>query len=191
MKRCVALFNDGWADWEAGPVLAALREYMGWAVAIATPTGKDAESIGGVRAHADVAFANIDSDAFDLLLVIGSEQWGKREDPDVYALLRSRATTGKPIGAICLGVLAAARSGILDTRAHTGNDGDQLVQKAPAYRGKPLYESVPHAVADQGVVTARGEAPYTFAAEILRLVEPERGPAIATDFLAMARAEFG
>jgi hypothetical protein len=30
MKRCIALLHHGWADWEAGFVLAALREHFGF-----------------------------------------------------------------------------------------------------------------------------------------------------------------
>ncbi len=39
MTKVVAFFQPGWADWEAGSVLALLREQLGATVAIATPDG--------------------------------------------------------------------------------------------------------------------------------------------------------
>lgn len=189
MKRCIALFNDGWADWEAGPILAGLREDLGWRIQIATPKGQDAQSIGGVRARADMGFGDVETTKMDLLLVIGSEQWTQREHPEVYELLRRTVTAGVPVGAICAGTIAAARSGILDDRAHTSNSLKFLEQYVPRFPGKATYRDVPHAVSDRGVVTAPGSAPATFAAEVIRLVEQERGDSVAREFLAMMKAE--
>ena len=189
MKRCTALFNDGWADWEAGPVLAVLREHLGWSVKIATPTGQDAESIGGVRARADLSFAEVDPAANDLILVIGSAQWTRREHPEVYDLMRRTVGAGVPLGAICGATVAAARSGILDDRAHTGNSLEEMTGKAASYRGSAHYRHVPTAVSDQGVVTAAGESPMTFAAEVIRLTEKREGDALAAEYLAICRTE--
>jgi hypothetical protein len=39
-------------------------------------------------------------------------------------------------------------------------------------------------------VTAPGSAPGTFAAEIFRLADPEKGPAVADEFLKLSREEY-
>ncbi len=52
MTVAVAFLQPGWADWEAGSVLAYLREYCGVQVEIATPDGEPQTSIGGVLAAA-------------------------------------------------------------------------------------------------------------------------------------------
>lgn len=189
-RRCVALLHEGWADWESGPVLALLREFFGWSVLVATPDGGVATSIGGVRALGDLAFAEVDPTQHDLVLVIGSERWFKEEDPRVSAIMRSAVAAHVPLGAICGAVVQAARAGLLDDRAHTGNGREELAEKAPNYRGTALYREVAHAVADRGVVTASGEAPRTFAAEIARLLHPESAP-LLTQYLDLARAELG
>jgi putative intracellular protease/amidase len=179
MKRCVALFNQGWADWESGFVLAALREYFGFEVRIATPGGLTATSIGGVRAAADLAFDAVDPAEVDLLLVIGSARWIEAEDPVVTDLLRRADAAGLAIGAICAGTLAAARAGLLDARPHTSNDPAFLRAKAPAYAGAGHYQNAPVAARGGNLVTAPGLAPASFAVAVLRLVAPEREKDIA------------
>lgn len=188
MKRCIALFNEGWADWEAGFVLAALREYFGFAVRIATPGGAEVTSIGGVRAAADLAFNAVDPTAVDLLLVIGSAHWIETEDPAVTDLLRRADAAGLPIGAICAGTLAAARAGLLDARPHTSNALDFLQVRAPAYSGTAQYQDTPRAVTGGNLVTAPGSAPASFAVAALRLVAPDQEAGIA-QYAAMLAAE--
>lgn len=190
MKRCIALFNEGWADWEAGFVLAALREYFGFAVRIATPGGAEVTSIGGVRAAADLAFDAVDPAAADLLLVIGSAHWIETEDPAVTDLLRRADAAGLPIGAICAGTLAAARAGLLDDRPHTSNALDFLQVWAPAYSGTAQYQDTPRAVTGGNLVTAPGSAPASFAVAVLRLVAPDQEAGIA-QYAAMLAAEHG
>lgn len=190
MKRCVALFNHGWADWESGFVLAALREYFGFGVRIATPGGAEVTSIGGVRAAADLAFDAVDPADADLLLVIGSAQWIEAEDPAVTDLLRRADATGLPIGAICAGTLAAARAGLLEDRPHTSNALAFLQAKATAYGGAAHYYDAPGAVTGGNVVTAPGSAPASFSVAVLRLVAPEREADIA-GYEAMLGAEHG
>jgi len=188
MKRCIALFNHGWADWESGFVLATLREYFGFTVRIATPGGVEVTSIGGVRAGADLAFDAVDPADTDLLLVIGSEQWIEVEDPAVTALLRRADAAGLAMGAICAGTLVAARAGLLDDRPHTSNALAFLRAKAPAYVGTAHYQDAPVAARGGNLITAPGSAPASFAVAVLRLMAPEREADIA-GYAAMLGAE--
>lgn len=188
MKRCMALFNQGWADWESGFVLAALREYFGFSVRVATPGGVEVTSIGGVRAASDLAFDAVDPADTDLLLVIGSARWIDSEDPAVTALLKRADAAGLPIGAICAGTLAAARAGLLEDRPHTSNALPFLQAKAAGYGGAAHYRDTPRAVIGRNLVTAPGSAPASFAVAVLRLVAPEQEAGIA-DYAAMMAAE--
>ncbi len=129
-------------------------------------------SIGGVRAAADLAFADVTPEDLDLLLVIGSERWAEEPNREVVDLLRRVSGAGKPIGAICAGTLAAARAGLLDDRAHTSNSLGFLQAKAGGYGGARRYVDSPRAVSDGGVVTAPGSAPGSFAVAVLRLAAP-------------------
>lgn len=188
MKRCIALFHHGWADWESGFVLAALRDDFGFTVRIATPGAAEVASIGGVRAAADLAFDAVDPADLDLLLVIGSASWTAAENPEVTALLRRADAAGLPMGAICAGTLVAARAGLLDDRPHTSNAQAFLQARLPAYGGAAFYQDTPRAVTGRNLVTAPGSAPASFAVAVLRLAAPERAADIAA-YQAMLGAE--
>lgn len=188
MTRCVALFHHGWADWEAGFVLAALREHFGVQVRIATPAGAEVMSIGGVRAAADLAFEAVNPADLDVLLVIGSASWIDGDNPEVVDLLRRTGAAGRVIGAICAGTLAAARAGLLETRPHTSNALDFLKARAAGYGGDAAYVDTPRAVTGGRVVTAPGSAPASFSVALLRLVAPDKEAGIDR-YAAMLAAE--
>jgi putative intracellular protease/amidase len=187
MTKVVAFFQPGWADWEAGTVLALLTEEFGGEIRIATPGGGPETSIDGVRAAADGAFAEIGPADADVFLAIGSDAWPGFHDEAFFDLLRRALAADRIVGAICAATVAAARAGVLDGRAHTSNGRDWLLRHAPAYAGHESYVDQPSAVTDRGLVTAAGLAPGTFAGAILRMVAPEHAPAIAAHEKDMAR----
>ena len=189
MTVAVAFLQPGWADWEAGPVLAALREYYSVQVEIATPDGEPQTSIGGVLAAADYRFSDPALADADVLLLIGSDAWTGYRDDAVFGLLRQAHADGKIIGAICAGTVAAARAGLLAGRAHTSNGADWLAEQAPGYVGADRYVDSAKAVTDGRLVTASGLAPVTFSAAICRLAAPEAGAA-HDEYLAMFAREF-
>jgi putative intracellular protease/amidase len=189
MTIAVAFLQPGWADWEAGQVLPALRGYYGVQVEVATPDGEPQTSMGGVLAAADYKFSDpVLADA-DVLLLIGSDAWIPYRDAALFSLLRQAQADGKIIGAICAGTVAAARAGLLTGKAHTSNGGDWLAQQAPDYGGADGYVDTAKAVTDGRLVTAAGTAPVTFSAAIGRLVAPEAGKA-HDDYVAMFAKEF-
>jgi len=190
MTVAVAFLQPGWADWEAGPVLAALRTYYGVQIEIATPDGEPQTSMGGVLAAADYRFDDpVLADA-DVFLLIGSDAWTDYRDEALFSLLRQVQADGKLIGAICAGTVAAARAGLLAGRAHTSNDPAWLAEQAPAYAGAAGYVDTPRAVVDGRLVTAPGTAPVTFSAEIARLIAPEAAAGYDA-YLDMFAREFG
>ena len=189
MTIAVAFLQPGWADWEAGQVLPALREYYGVQVEIATPDGEPQTSLGGVLAASDYKFSDpVLADA-DVLLLIGSDAWVSYQDAAFFSLLRQAQADGKIIGAICAGTVAAARAGLLTGKAHTSNGGDWLAQQAPDYAGAAGYVDTAKAVTDGRLVTAPGSAPVTFSAAICRLVAPEAGDA-HDQYVALCAKEF-
>ena len=187
MTRVVAFFQPGWADWEAGTVLAMLREHFAAHVRIATPDGGPQTSIGGVRAAADAAFREIGPKDAEVFLVIGSDAWPSFQDQDFFALLREALASGAVVGAICAGTVAAARAGLFNGRAHTSNDRDWLAKIVPGYAGAEGYVDTPSAVCDGRLVSAPGTAPGTFSSQILRLVAPKHSKAILEQDAVMAR----
>ena len=189
MTIAVAFLQPGWADWEAGQVLAALREYYGVQIEIATPDGGPQTSIGGVLAAADYKFSDpVLSDA-DVFLLIGSDAWVDYKDDALFGLLRQSLADGKIVGAICGGTVAAARAGLLAGKAHTSNGQEWFDKVAPGYAGAAGYVDSAKAVTDGKLVTAPGTAPVTFSAAICRLVAPEAGDK-HDEYVAMCAREF-
>jgi len=179
MTVAVAFLQPGWADWEAGGVLALLREHLKVQIEIATPTGDPETSIGGILAAADYRFDDpVLSDA-DLFILIGSDEWSKGETPAISSLLRQAFADGKPVAGICAGTTALARAGLFEGRKHTSNGKDWLEGVVPGYAGSEHYVDTPKAVSDGKVVSASGLAPVTFAAAVARLVAPEAEDLIA------------
>jgi putative intracellular protease/amidase len=187
MTRVIAFFQPGWADWEAGSVLAMLREHFAASIAVVTPDGGPQTSIGGVRAAADGAFGEISAADADVFLAIGSDAWTQFHDDAFFALLRTAVDGEKIVGAICAGTVAAARAGIFAGRAHTSNGRAWLAGEAPGYAGADSYVDTPRAVTAGRLVSAPGSAPGTFCSAILRLVAPKHAAAIAENDAIMAR----
>ena len=188
MKPCIAVFQHGWADWEAGFVLSGLQDDLGIEVRVATPSADVVKSIGGVRALADLAYSDIDPDEASGIVVIGSGSWRTFDDAGLSSVLRRADARGVPLGAICAGTLAAARAGLLDDRPHTSNAAGMIQRFVPAYRGVEHYQDCPRAVVGRNLVTAPGTAPITFAVEFFRLIAPDQDEAIR-DFDQTSRRE--
>ena len=187
MLRVIAFFQPGWADWEAGPVLAMLREHMRAEIRILTPDGGPQTSIGGVRAAADGRFGEAAAADAEVFLAIGSDAWTGFHDQAFFGLMRTALAEDKIVGAICAGTVAAARAGLFAGRAHTSNGRGWLAGEAPGYAGADAYVDTPRAVTAGRLVSAPGSAPGTFSSAILRLVAPEHAGAIAENDAMMAR----
>lgn len=187
MLRTVAFLQPGWADWEAGPVLALLRGHGGSEMRIATVDGRAQISIGGVRASADAAFGDIGPQDAEIYLLIGSDAWVGYRDEAFFALLRDALGRGAVVGAICAGTVAAARAGLFAGRAHTSNGRDWLAGNAPGYAGADRYVDTPRAVCDGRLVSAAGQAPGTFAVEVFQAAVPERQATVQELRAAMAQ----
>lgn len=174
----VAFFQPGWADWEAGSVLALLREHFGGQVRIATPDGQPQVSTGGVTAKADAAFNEISPADAEVFLAIGSDRWPSFEDEAFFALLRNAVAQDAVVGLICAGTVAGAWAGLYAGRAHTSNGREWLRDKAPSYEGADRYVDTPRAVVDGNLITAPGLAPISFAAAVARAAVPGAAEAL-------------
>ena len=165
MTTIVTILTEGYADWEVALLTATARGYYGAQTRFAAPGGRPVRSSGGLAVTPDLALEEVDVTSLDALLVCGGSIWRQAEAPDIGDLLRRARAAGKVVGAICDGTLAAAKAGLLDTIAHTGNGVGALDDSF--YAGAAHYRDVPVAVAAGGVVTAPGTAPISFMAEVM------------------------
>lgn len=166
MPRAITILTDNFADWETALFNASARYYFGFDVRYAAPQGKPLLSSGGLLVTPQLAIDDIDLDGLNVLLVCGGPAWQSAGAPEVGALLAAAQQRGIVLAGICDGTRVLAQAGVLDHVRHTSNTADNLATLA-GYAGSALYQDVPHAVADQGVITAPGTAPVTFTAAVL------------------------
>jgi putative intracellular protease/amidase len=167
MTRLAVLFTQGYADWECAHLMASGRGYFGFEIAVVTPRGEGVTSSGGVQIVPDGALETIDPSQFDGLVICGGTIWQTPDAPDVAPVARRFHEAGKLVAAICAGVGALARTGLLNAVSHTGNSAEALID-LPGYDGQAHYRETPRAVRAEGFVTAAGTAPVSFMAEIFR-----------------------
>ncbi|MGE8451782.1 MAG: type 1 glutamine amidotransferase family protein [Pseudomonadales bacterium] len=165
MTRAITIICDNFADWETALINATGRGYYGFDCRYASPKGAIVTSMGGLRVTPDLTLEDIRLDEVDLLMVCGGTAWQSDQAPDVGDLLRAAQARNIVIAGICDGTRELARAGVLDAVKHTSNSAANLL--AVNYGGAAHYQDVPHAVADQRVITAPGSAPVSFMAQIL------------------------
>ncbi|PHV17900.1 glutamine amidotransferase [Janthinobacterium sp. BJB303] len=187
MTRAITILTENFADWETALFNSTARLYYGFYTQFATPGGQPVTSSGGMLVTPQLALEEIALDELDLLMVCGGSSWQSGTAPDVSALLRAARARNIVLAGICDGTRVLAQAGVLDTVRHTSNGAANLADTG--YAGAALYQDVPWAVADQGVITAPGTAPVSFTREVLRSL------GIADDnlhaYLAMHGAEHG
>ncbi|TKR34060.1 glutamine amidotransferase [Luteimonas gilva] len=172
-KTVAVVMVDGPADWEMGPVLAAVREWFGMNVITATEDGQPIVSIGGVTILPQRKLADLAPTEADLWILPGSDAWRERIPPAILEGIKTRVAAGKPVAAICGATVALATAGLLEDRPHTSNSLQFLKDNAPNYGGGGHYVDRP-CVSDGLVVSASGMGPIGFAVECLRILAPER-----------------
>lgn len=166
MPSAITVLTEGFADWETGLFNATARLYYGFDTRFATPQGKPVTSSGGMLVTPQLAIEDIGLDGLDVLLLCGGPAWQSAGAPDIKALLLDAQRRQVVLAGICDGTRVLAQAGLLDHVRHTSNSADNLASIG-TYAGAALYQDVPHAVADQRVITAPGTAPVTFTAAVL------------------------
>lgn len=184
MTTIVTLLPPEFADWETALVNGAGRSFYGYETRYATPHGAPVTSMGGLQVIPDMGFAEVDPDKLDVLLICGGEGWRKGvEVGDVAA--RAHAA-GKLVGAICDGVWALAKTGLIDTQPHTGNGAKEVADSG--YAGRDFYRDVPGAVTGDGIITAAGTAPVAFMAAVMTALG--QGNAELDSYVGLHKAQF-
>lgn len=178
-KTIGVLFIEGYADWEYGLLAASAVEWFGSRAVAISPHGSPLTSIAGFSLSPTRGADPLENNDLDAVAVIGSDGWTAKDAPDVSPLLKAVAARGGVVGGICAGTLALARAGLFEGVSHTSNGRDWILGHEPAYAGSAAYQDVPHAVADNNVVSAPGSAPGTFAAAFLETLFPEQIDQIA------------
>lgn len=169
MRTVYAAVYDTWADWEIGHLLVELRtgRFTGvpWQVVTVGESTEPVVTMGGLRVVPDLALADVEPDAGDLLVLAGSGLWDTGQG-DAFAKLAQRfLDSGIPVAAICGATAGLARAGLLDERKHTSAAKEYL--QATGYQGSDNYLDE-RAVVDGDLITAGPDAPVQFARATLQ-----------------------
>lgn len=165
MRPIRVLLTPGFADWEVGLILGATQFVKGLAVSLHSPDGGGVTSLGGMPVGPLPPFA---PGADEVAVICGGTIWETGAAPDLRGWLAAHRREGGTVAAICGAVLPLARGGYLQAIPHSSNGRDWLAHWAPGYAGADAHVDQPQALAAQGVITAPGSAPVSFAVEVLR-----------------------
>jgi putative intracellular protease/amidase len=129
--------------------------------------------MGGLTVVPDIALSKFVPELAAILILPGGDVWTKGEVGVVSEAANAVVAANRPVAAICAATLALAHAGLLNSRLHTSNGTGFIEKHVPQYRGHEFYRSS-RAVGDHFVITANGLSPVAFAAEIFRMLVPER-----------------
>ncbi|SDX86176.1 DJ-1/PfpI family protein [Ruegeria halocynthiae] len=169
MAKVALVLTDDFADWEYAMIGGIGGSFYGLEVAYFSPTPGQLSSMGGMTVVVSNGLEELALWQPDVVAVIGGTVWDSEAAPDISDLLVTQYENGVPVGGICGGTLALARSGLLNAEPHTSNEGDFLIKNAVGYDGVSNYVQSKTAVSSDRVVTAPGTAPVSFAAAIFEV----------------------
>jgi len=165
------LVFDGFADWQTALALCEIRRPGDWQVRTAGFSMAQVVSMGGLTVQPDTTMARIDPRRAAMLIVPGGHLWQRDEGSAAVMAIRRLHAAGSPVAAIDGGVLALARSGLLDHRRHAGNGAGWIDGHVPGYAGADQYDAGVLAVSDDGVTSASHLGSVEFAREVIRTLE--------------------
>lgn len=170
MAKIAVVLTEGFADWEYALIGGTGRPFYGFDVQyFASETGA-VQSQGGLKAVVGQDMDDLATWQPDVVVVVGGMIWETAQAPDIADVLVAARARGATVAGICGGTLALARAGLLDDTAHTSNDADFLIQNATGYGGAANYMVRASAVSSDGIITAPGTAPVSFAAAVFESV---------------------
>ncbi len=186
MPKIAIVLPPGFADWEYAYIAGTVGPFYGMELRFFAPKPGEVVSQGGLPANVSRGTDEITDWSPDVVVVIGSFCWEQEGAPDISDVLTAQRERGGAVAGICGGTLALARSGLLDKVRHTSNDPAFLTDNAPKYAGASRYVASRKAVSDDGIITAPGTAPTSFAAAVLEAAGMDAETAQQFRFMAAA-----
>ncbi len=150
-KRVVALVHDDFEDLEFWHPYYRLREEGAEITVAGEKAGAVYHGKYGVPAAADIAYADADPEAYDVLLVPGGWAPDKlRRFPEILSLVRRMNERDAVIGQICHAGWVLISAGILKGKNVTSTPGirDDMTNAGAVWHDKPV-------VVDGNIVSSR------------------------------------
>jgi putative intracellular protease/amidase len=172
MQDIILYATDTMADWEysyltSGLAMAAEMEPDRFRFRVLADGQESVTTKGRLRLLTDGDVSDVDVATVAMLVLPGSDTWFDGHET-VLALAQTLLERNIPVAGICGATYGLARTGLLDSRAHTSNTPDFLEPTGYAGAGRYLEERV---VEDRGLITSPATAPVDFSAAIFRRLE--------------------
>lgn len=189
MSRIALLLTQGVADWEYALIGGTAAPFFGLETRFFAPEAGKVTSMAGLTVQVPHGLEALPAWTPTVVAVMGGTIWESASAPDLGDFLRTLRADGVTVAGICGATLALARAGLLESIPHTSNDAGYLTTHVSDYRGGAHYRDQAAAVSADGVITASGLAPVSFAAEVFAAagLPPDQ----VTQFRSMLAAEHG
>lgn len=168
MRNIVYFFVfDGFADWETALALCEIRRPGDFRVRTVGYDRRPVQSMTGLTVLPDLSIGDVETENAAMIVLPGGTAWERGEHAAIHAVLLRLHAAGAIIAAICGGVLALARAGLLDGRRHAANYAGYLETYVPGYAGAEHCEPALLATSADGVITAGSVGGIEFAREVI------------------------
>jgi len=170
-KQVLFVVLEQFADYEYPFLATALQEGIldktsPYEVKTLSVSKSPVKSIGGFTILPDYSVEDCPTDYAGLIL-IGGKSWRMEEAKGIAPLLKQAFSSGKTVAAICDATVFLGMNGLLNSKKHTSNTLESLIEGAQEnYAGQANYMNQ-QAVRDGNLITANGTAYLEFAKEIL------------------------
>lgn len=174
-KQVLFVVLEQFADYEYPFLATALQDRIEdktspYEVKTLSVSKKPLKSIGGFTILPDYSAEDCPADYAGLVL-IGGNSWRTEEAKKISPLLNQALSDGKIVAAICDATVFLGMNGLLNSKKHTSNTLENLMEGAREnYTGQANYENL-QAVRDGNLITANGTAHLEFAKEVLTALE--------------------
>ncbi|MEW4218512.1 type 1 glutamine amidotransferase family protein [Rossellomorea marisflavi] len=178
MKTNVYLYVfNTMSDWEYGYLIAELntgryfkKDHEPLKIVTVGATEEMVTTMGGLSVKPELSIDACMVERNDLFILPGGTTWREAIHQPILNKIGEALEIGTIVAAICGATDALANWGYLDSRKHTGNNGEYMKMMCPNYQGEMHYEMGP-AVTDENLITASGVAPLEFAREVLKKID--------------------
>jgi putative intracellular protease/amidase len=169
MKEVALFVFDGLADWEIGLITYEIQTRTNNKIITFGSSSNTIITGGGLKVLPDKTMISLELDKLSAVILPGGTIWEKEEPSDLKHVIERIIDKNIPLAAICGATLFLAKNNFLECVKHTSNSKKYLLEKAGMYKGHENYQVAP-SVINKNIITANGQFPIDFAANILKSI---------------------
>jgi len=172
MKNIIFLILDEFADWETAFLPSALNDKNitpSYSIKFASIDMEIKTSMGNLKVLPNLILDKINENTTDGLILIGGKSWRNQSfktECTIIELVKKFKDNNKVVGAICDAAYFLAINSLLNDCRHTVNNFDEIKDNQN-YKNSESFINT-NSVLDRKIITAKGDSPLHFAADVMR-----------------------